>query len=427
MNGTLQAWKKDFRKFYETTYVCFCCLRSIDRADSRNTMKMQLFGINRSSVPLLIFHRELLPLAHFWDGLGDFGRSYACTLARRVWKCRESELWIDPVQGTLIRGVQGPDHDIYHFSLPAVTLPSSVELLLQEDVCFRYFSRLPLDKEFDKRAIDVLHFAFGILGEEIPPIISRPYVLSTKTNSIIAVGSAAAWYGYDGCLDGRVVMPDGKTRFTLTDEGSDLKLYSFGNTHAWMSQASSVFHRLGISLDDNLSSYEFVLPSICFTGSIEDSQRRLEDQPIYFFLHPVPEHGVPTHTWSYDENGEIPIPRHQCKDLGLPTELSTKHVSRRTRRTHRWPSKTYKYIHKWQIARGFDPTTTDFARYLEYPIYEVRPSESGRFEELCAADASEAPHFTGPSLTVMLSDYYSVSRDWFNLVSNHSSPHLRRR
>ncbi|KAG7097920.1 hypothetical protein E1B28_005231 [Marasmius oreades] len=52
-----KAWKKDFRHFSETT----------------NTMKMQLFGINCSSVPLLIFHRELLPLAHFWDGLGGLG------------------------------------------------------------------------------------------------------------------------------------------------------------------------------------------------------------------------------------------------------------------------------------------------------------------------------------------------------------------
>ncbi|KAG7097923.1 hypothetical protein E1B28_005234 [Marasmius oreades] len=39
------------------------------------------------------------------------------------------------------------------------------------------------------------------------------------------------------------------------------------------------------------------------------------------------------------------------------------------------------------IARGFDPTTTNFARYLKYPI------ESGWFEELCATGPSEAPNF----------------------------------
>ncbi|KAG7097921.1 hypothetical protein E1B28_005232 [Marasmius oreades] len=130
-------------------------------------------------------------------------------------------------------------------------------------------------------------------------------------------------------------------------------------------------------------------------GLIEE--RRLEDPPIYVFLHLFPlfvqlktESVLSTHTWSYDKNGEIPIPRHQCEDLGLPTELGMESIMESD--TYGWPSETYKSIHKWQIARGFDPTTTDFACHLKHPIFEVRPS--GRFEELCAAGPSEAPNFT---------------------------------
>ncbi|KAG7097643.1 hypothetical protein E1B28_004975 [Marasmius oreades] len=141
------------------------------------------------------------------------------------------------------------------------------------------------------------------------------------------------------------------------------------------------------------------MPSIKLTGSLKTSgssirqQQRSEDPPIYFFLHLLPsvplledDSVLSTHTWSYHENGETPIPHHHCEYLGLPTKLNVEFSSR----AHRWPSETYKNIHKWQVARGFDPTTADFACYLKYPIYEVLPeSDAGRFEEL-NIDQSEA-------------------------------------
>ncbi|KAG7097649.1 hypothetical protein E1B28_004981 [Marasmius oreades] len=342
---------------------------------------MQLFGINRSSVPLLIFYGELLPLAHFWDRLGYLRRSYACTLARNMdW--RESEMWIDPEQGTLIHGVEGPAHNLFQLSIPTVkTLPSSVQLLLQDDVCIRYLSRLPLVEEFDGEVIDVLHVVSMVKGEK-SPTINRPHVLSTKTNSIIAVGSGV-WDGY-GCFDDRVLMPDGRTRFTLvTDHASSLNVYSgdpSSNQNAWLSQASRFFHRLGIPLDEDLSSYKLIVPYINLSGSIEDSEQRCsEDTPIYFFLHPPPftpllKDGSVTasiHTWSFDEDGKTSISRRHCKYLGLPTELRVNFCWESW--TYHWPSETYRSIHKWQIARGFDPTTSDFARYLGYPAWDVLP------------------------------------------------------
>ncbi|KAG7097616.1 hypothetical protein E1B28_004950 [Marasmius oreades] len=368
-----KAWKKDFREFSETT----------------NTTTMQLFGINRSKIPLLIFFGELVPLAHL--SLGQFGRGYASTFAFWNMSCEEAEIWIDPKQGTLVRGVEGPHCDLDCFIFTARALPPSVELLLQEDVCFRYFSRLPLDKEFDRRVIDEFRRGFEIGCHVGPPIIGKPCVFSSKTNSIIAVGDGSHWNGY-GCLEYQVVMPDGRTRFTLTDKRSELTLYSdpFGHHCAWLSQASSVFLRLGILLDEEHWSYELSVPYIKLKGSTENSsiqqQRRSEVPPIYFFLHPLPPFPLgdgsvlSIHTWSHDENGETPIPHHHCNYLGLPTELSLAICSSNT---FYWPSEVYKSIHKWQVARGFDPTTADFARYLDHPIYEVLlESEAGRFEEL---------------------------------------------
>ncbi|KAG7097932.1 hypothetical protein E1B28_005243 [Marasmius oreades] len=376
-----KAWKKEFREFSEAT----------------NTTKMQLFGINRSSVPLLVFHGELVPLYHFLGGLGVLGQGYAHTLASNV--CCESEAWIDLAQGTLIRGVEGHARHLYYFKFKTVgTLPSSASEFLDEDVCFRYMSRLSLVKKFDREVIDRL--SWGRLNQEfvptVSPIINRPYILSTKTNSIIAVGSAV-WLarGPLGLRD-RVLMPDGRTRFTLPAQigiGTfSLSAYEWHSRVAWHSHASSVFNRLGIPLDDDLSSYELILPSEPLCGSVRYNS---EQRPTIYLFVPIClpfELELDTHTWSFDENGRTPIPRHHCKDLGLPTKLERHGVKSKI---FSWPSETYKTIHKWQTARGFDPTTTDFAHYLGYgpATWEVMPSESSRFEELCAAGPSEGSTF----------------------------------
>ncbi|KAG7097654.1 hypothetical protein E1B28_004983 [Marasmius oreades] len=377
----VKAWKKDFQYFSET-------------ADARN---MQLFGINQSSIPLLIFYGELLPLAHCWDRLGQLGRSYATTLAFRM-KCNRSAMWIDPKQGKLICGLEGPDHDMRHVGfLNIKTLPSNVELL-QDDACWRYFSQLPLDKEFDRDVIAILHYT-SEGTENVSIATSRPYVVSSPDMSVIAVGNGA-WTQL-GCLASRVVMPDGRTRFLLSQKDSCFQLYSnpiSDNECAWLAQSSSVFHKHKISWHEDLSQYKFIKPYIRLRGTFERSeikrQRRLDGPPIYFLLDPLHlfpvlkmGSAVSPHTWSFDKNGRTPIPHHHCKYLGLPTELKVEELL--TSYKYSWPTETYETIHRWQIARGFDPTTTDFARYLGCPIYEATPTESVRFEELSTEEGAD--------------------------------------
>ncbi|KAG7097612.1 hypothetical protein E1B28_004946 [Marasmius oreades] len=369
-----KAWEKDFRRFCEAT----------------DATKMQLFGINQSRVPLLIFYGGLVPLAHFWDRLGWLGRGYAFTLLFNM-DCGPSELWMDPKQGTLIRGLEGSQRDIRHLGfLNSKTIPSSTELL-HDDVCWSYLRCLPLVNKYDRDLLLVLSDTSGI-HENIPPptVTNRPYILSSLTNSVIAVGSTDRvdfWVG----LDSRVLMSDQRTRFTLKERGGSKIVLYFQDGFAWLSQASRIFQSLGISFSEDLSYYQSIGPSILCKGSfgrskVKRRRRRIEVRPIYLFLRslchiPPFKNGsvLSVHTWHFDENGRNAIPYDYCKYLGLPTKLWVKDLT--TWRSS-WPTETYKTVHKWQVARGFDPTTPDFARYLGYPVYEIVQSESVRFEEL---------------------------------------------
>ncbi|KAF9256902.1 hypothetical protein L218DRAFT_837518, partial [Marasmius fiardii PR-910] len=73
--------------------------------------------------------------------------------------------------------------------------------------------------------------------------------------------------------------------------------------------------------------------------------------------------------WSFDMEGQTFIPKHVCQYLGLPTTGTYPYAA--WSYTMFWPTSTYKTIQKWQIDRGFDPKTTDFAQYLQLPLFEV--------------------------------------------------------
>ncbi|KAF9266046.1 hypothetical protein L218DRAFT_92579 [Marasmius fiardii PR-910] len=382
-----KAWEKDFRQWCEAS----------------DASQMQLFGINRSSIPFLLFHRELVPLAHFADRIGEFGRIFASTFARNTMGCRETELWMDPKGGTLIHGVEGP-HSAYldHLATFHVEeISPSPELFLQEDVSWRFFSHLPLNKAFDGSVIYSLHWKRGE-SEKVPFSPHLPYILSNRYNLNLAFDSRV-WESSSDRLDSPVLMPNGQTRFSLTHDGESSFELEYGDraTCSWLSHASSVFHNLGISLSEDLSDYKFTTPYICLAGSIDNSkaaqQRRLQLPPIYFFLHAI--HLFPTqatedsyvsvHSWSHDENGQTSIPHYHCESLGLPTRLRVEYLFSCQ---YFWPTETYKTIHNWQIARGFDPITNEFACYCEYPMLQVIPPElSSRFEEVKGESIGSSP------------------------------------
>ncbi|KAK7054319.1 hypothetical protein VNI00_003512 [Paramarasmius palmivorus] len=75
---------------------------------------------------------------------------------------------------------------------------------------------------------------------------------------------------------------------------------------------------------------------------------------------------VRTHFWSLDKNGQSEMSEAECRRWGLPKlALSVGFAE-----AYLWPTHVYPTLRQWQVARGFDPSTTDFARNLGYPEFE---------------------------------------------------------
>ncbi|KAL0566066.1 hypothetical protein V5O48_015950 [Marasmius crinis-equi] len=199
-------------------------------------------------------------------------------------------------------------------------------------------------------------------------------------------------------------MESGETRFTLEGAGW-LRIWTdrIEEGVAWMSQALSVFHALGVSLDDNLKNFELIVPDLYLRGEVFYSEHTRRQQPIHLFIRRLSPSTPSTpsdryrtsalHYWSFDPTGRHPLSAETCNQLGLPTELSLWVYP--PHQDH-WDNESYRRIHEYQLARGFDPTTNDFARHLGYPTYSVQ-SDADRFEEL--------PIFSSDSNS---SDYYCV-------------------
>ncbi|KAF9258071.1 hypothetical protein L218DRAFT_840765, partial [Marasmius fiardii PR-910] len=80
-----------------------------------------------------------------------------------------------------------------------------------------------------------------------------------------------------------------------------------------------------------------------------------------------------TYFWSHDETGQVRLSIEEYNKFGLPTNL---YIQVKEHPHFTLTTKTYKDINKWQHLRGFDPNTTDFARYLGYPAVQVVTQES---------------------------------------------------
>ncbi|KAL0565328.1 hypothetical protein V5O48_016696 [Marasmius crinis-equi] len=208
-------------------------------------------------------------------------------------------------------------------------------------------------------------------------------------NKTVAVGGGM-WESLRTCVGEREVMDSGQTRFTLKDQGDylDLRLHQQEAWLAWLVQAPGVFHALRVLLDNDLTDYHLITPEIRLNGYLsrsEDTRQRRQKQPVYLFVcPPSPDTAFEScttqslHWWSCHPSGEPSLSEDVCEQLGLPVELSL-WVGRF--REFSWQSEQYKALHHYQLARGFNPDTLDFARYLGYPIYQVLRG-SGRFEEM---------------------------------------------
>ncbi|KAL0571845.1 hypothetical protein V5O48_010113 [Marasmius crinis-equi] len=378
-----EAFEEDFRKYS----------RTLDAGP------FQVFGIN-TNVPTVLFYDERQPLAKFLKGLGVFGRLYLQSL-KKQFDWRKNEIWLDPKKGELCKGPAGPECDtISDIQFPWENLSCSAELL-QDSNCLPYLASLKA-RDIDRAVVGVI-FLDSVVGEDVeggkdPWLqVCQPTICSASTNATVAVSGGLWEEGSRSCLNEREVMENGAIRFTLGDKRAYLSMeIDAEEVGAWMSQALSVFHARGISLDDDLRQYELISAALKLCGHLSTSgttRQRRREKTIYLFVHPLSP-STPTedcatsslHHWSFDPTGQHPLPAEICEDLGLPIELSFKFKSRYRLR---WNNKVYKRMHQYQVTRGLDPKTTDFARHLGYPIYQVQ-SDSGRFEDVDVTATSPA-------------------------------------
>ncbi|KAL0571844.1 hypothetical protein V5O48_010112 [Marasmius crinis-equi] len=379
-----QAFEKDFQMF----------------STSITTGPFQVYGMN-TNVPTVLFYDgkwmyalmqtslisrpERQPLAKFLDGLGFLGKLYLQSLKKKF-GCHKNEVWLDPKKGILCQGPAGPKCDTISFRcIPSENLPCSAELL-QDGHCLSFLASLDA-KSVDREVVYVIaqEFSRGDSKAEV----HQPTICSALMNATVAVGGGL-WTNSADCLGERKAMENGATRFMLEDKGDWIwmRIGWLEECRVWMSQALSIFHARGISLNDDLSQFELIVPHLELDGRLsksETTRQRRREKSIYLFVGPLSP-STPTevcatsllHYWSFDPTGQHPLPAEMCEDLGLPIQLSF-YVFLRYQWF--WKNEAYKWMHQYQVSRGFDPKTTDFARHLGYPIYHVQ-SDSDRFKDI---------------------------------------------
>ncbi|KAF9261974.1 hypothetical protein L218DRAFT_470513 [Marasmius fiardii PR-910] len=373
--NAMKEWRRDFLRCSDSEDWC---------------RDIPLFGYCASSVPKLIFCGELIPIAHIRPKAGmpmNMIRLYF-EILRGTLGCSINEIWMDPMSGRFRRGPAGPYYRDWHGNSSPIRVPADVDFL-EEDVLIRYLSSM----KGDRSLIWALNHSSRHKRAKNIRLTILPEVISSVDDSTIAFRRNVRWGLYEGCLKNRKVIPHWLTRFHLKDGQHHFKVDSVGKAYSWLAHALSVFHAHGIRLDEDLSLYKLVYAVFSLKGALKRSkckqQRRQLYKPIYFFLKTCPSPDTCFYFWSYHHTGRNPLSLDMCKYLGLPFKLpfEVDYIQKA------WPTKTYKALHDYQISRGFDPRTTDFARSMKYPTWHVVPPEN-RFQKL--DESSALRFFFGP-------------------------------
>ncbi|KAK1218283.1 hypothetical protein PQX77_019037 [Marasmius sp. AFHP31] len=408
-----RAFEEDFRKF--------------SRARSSKS-SAQVFAVDVGTVPSLLLWHALLPISHFGRSLGWRGEIHVYNLLRKL-KCSKRELWVDFARGVICRGPEGPISIMWLMGddMAVENLPLTAEML-QEDVFLRFLASLK-SREADRLFLRAMWWA----GDryDVPESCDQPTIFSTSTATSIAVANNV-WTSGLGSTE-RKALENGITRFRLGEDGTWLHLdFNLHAGEAWLSQSSNIFQSCGISLDDDLSVYNIVYCCTWLEGRLDKtpskSQRRRQ-QPIYLFVYPTPpdrSKGKTSrlHFWSLHEHGQHRLSPESCLDFGLPIELEF------FRHSHDYPRKInhYKLIHQYQLLRGFDPTTTNFAQHLGFDIHIFQPiHHSDHFMEVSQEHSDSLDGSGTSNSSECLSDMMDqqLAEDLTSMTSNQGQINSR--
>ncbi|KAK1234262.1 hypothetical protein PQX77_002537 [Marasmius sp. AFHP31] len=336
----------------------------------------QVYGYNLSVAPSILMYNELVPAAQVNAGL--IGQAYLKSLSRQL-RCAEEELWLDSGKGVFCRGPPGPGPRFSGWRFEN-QLPLTAELV-REDVLLRFLAGLK-SKDIDRVVINQV--TSSVARTDVPERVLRPMVISTLTNAPIAVANNA-WTSSNDSLSDRKLLADGMARFTLLGGGYLLLGCNWDVDKAWMLQAWGVFGVRGISMEEDLSGFNLVLPRAELFGLLSYSEARGQSrQPIYLFVRPPPfdlDNGNTSsvYFWSFNKEGHSPLSDGLCQDFGLPTTLTLTQFSQ----SYSWSNDAYDSLRQYQLLRGFDLSTADFTQSLEFDENSFQPlSDSDRFAQV---------------------------------------------
>ncbi|KAK1221296.1 hypothetical protein PQX77_015896 [Marasmius sp. AFHP31] len=404
---TVESYEgEDAPKEWKQRFLCHTTGKSFFRRNK----SAHLLALNRSKVPLLIYSGVLVPLTHFWRNFGWLGVLYFDSLSAQwggdgTW----SGLWMDPARGAICQGPDGP-HDglplAGYVPISDLKLPSTVDLL-QEDVFLRFLASQN-SREVDDAFISAIHECWH-QRKDVPKFVSQPTLFSALTQAPIAfVFASYPWKSYCGLVEQKE-LENGLTRFQLDGDETYISLWRGVDEaevpetawQAWLAQASSIFHSCGISLKEDLSLYQLISRYDQLNGYLNASpnkSRQQRQQPIYFFVRSPPPDLLDSketsslHFWSFHKDGRHPLSTEVCSNLGLPIALQF----RKSFLSRSWSTEHFKLIHRYQILRGFDPTTADFACHLGHNNSLFQPiNNSDRFTEVC--EDQDPPHLRPPN------------------------------
>ncbi|KAJ8089588.1 hypothetical protein PM082_014844 [Marasmius tenuissimus] len=369
---------RDARKVFEWEFLKY--------SRTQFTGASQIFAIHNGTIPSMVLWHNLLPLAQFKENVQGLGLMYLETLRRQL-RCRDEELWMDSSRGVVCRGPKGPYSQIPGDELEFRDLPPTAELL-QEEVLVRFLASHK-SKEADDAFVHAMYYTRN--DEDVPERVNRPTIFSALTKTPIAVANNA-WKSLEDNLVEQTCLENGWTRFRLDGDGTVLLGLNWDVEKAWLLQAWSVFHARGVLLEEGRQGFTLVFPYARLKGHLDESPSRCQQrrqQAIFLFVHPPPPPDLfvgntsSLHHWSFYKDGQ-PQLSPEC-NLGLPVNLRFHNYGSES---NSWSTNHYKTLHHYQLLRGFDPTTTDFARHLGYHLVFQPQNDDDRFEDVCEGQTS---------------------------------------
>ncbi|KAI3611659.1 hypothetical protein WG66_007776 [Moniliophthora roreri] len=343
--------------------------------------------------------------------------------------CLDKRLWMNTTSGVLFSGPDGPFTQFLDF-IPnkSIVVPPTIDML-KDDTSIRFFSKFgrSVDDSVLECALpsskptsldDLFRMAEDHRSDHPDWSSAMPrYLRSLLWNppdhlpmdvigglrfgtvyspSLEAVArrpreARSLWRWWtDGLVD-RTELDGGLIRFKLIQgEHVDLEVwYDWWRFHnEWILQSSRVFDALDVT--EGKENFFIVEPPYLSLQStqcpptfstLRNAKHPVEEtplKPVYLFVHPPPTTlselvswlKRPRYFWSFDKTGQSRLSEEECEWWGLPVlVLSTRHPIRVE--LYSWPTHIYTALQDWQKARGFDPTTSDWARsrgYLELEI-----------------------------------------------------------